>query len=86
MVAFINGYLLSGATMTEHEPRPAESTSPHTDSSKRHTDAGDDSDDRPRMRDVDQTGPGELDANGVWSRGPATPPGADADETTPADD
>lgn len=75
--------------MTDADPRRADSNRRTTDPSG-HPDVDDDGDvegdDRPRMRDVDQTGPDELDANGVWSRGPATSPGAEADETAPADD
>lgn len=74
--------------MTDANPRRADSNRPADDRTSRSADRDGDveGDDRPRMRDVDQTGPDELDANGIWRRGPATSPGADADETTSADD
>lgn len=38
------------------------------------------------MRDVDQTGPDEVTANGVWNRGPDAPDQPTEDETTYTDD
>ena len=82
--------------MTDSDPRLAESNRRTSDPSGQPTDADrngadrdsadrDDRDTRPRMRDVDQTGPDELDANGVWSRGPAAPTEG-SDDAAPADD